>query len=622
MIGRKKELSFLENGLNSRGTLRVAFVSGMPGIGKSYLFEELAKRLANQNPHHLLVVINGGEVKDFHSLLSALARNLIPGSEISPKELHDCGRNLGTAIVDIENQLRGGLEPKEFRQKLATTYIDLIENALSASHVAPIAFTPILIFEDLELIPEPLKDWLANDFNQALRKSKFFQNTRFLLSSEKSMAHFEAFFASFGFSKPQEIQLFPLNESECIKLAQSKGITIIEGKFLKKQSGGIPSKLLKLLNNSSNLTSNGNLKMSESQKKNTIHPDAFSEKELSHLLFASYPTRINRYNLEFFCSPKEAAFSFNWLKRKPNIARNAGDGDLFLDEDLRRQMREFHKQEEPEEADRMDVLASVLDAFIELFPDPNSHWIPMSLQLFNSFSKELCGKIFSEVENEEILAFLETHAEQFERSGKFYRMNEESKLVTKRFIEVSEAQLDEELPEKIKRQWDLDQDKASEKKSKMELEQQNFQVEIGDIESQINSLASVKENLMQDFKNPAQNKPKKIYSFSSSSLLIVLGLGTIGASLFSDLIGSYHAACGIALTLFGFFWPSVEVKKPKVANVGAGPKLAIETQHRSMDHRIKGLANRANFINSSLEQLSKDIEGVNQGMNEPYLLNE
>ena len=76
MIGRKKELSFLENGLNSRGTLRVAFVSGMPGIGKSYLFEELAKRLANQNPHHLLVVINGGEVKDFHSLLSALARNL------------------------------------------------------------------------------------------------------------------------------------------------------------------------------------------------------------------------------------------------------------------------------------------------------------------------------------------------------------------------------------------------------------------------------------------------------------------------------------------------------------------------------------------------------------------
>ena len=61
----KKELSFLENGLNSRGTLRVAFVSGMRGIGKSYLFEELAKRLANQNPHHLLVVINGGEVKTF-----------------------------------------------------------------------------------------------------------------------------------------------------------------------------------------------------------------------------------------------------------------------------------------------------------------------------------------------------------------------------------------------------------------------------------------------------------------------------------------------------------------------------------------------------------------------------
>ena len=127
---------------------------------------------------------------------------------------------------------------------------------------------------------------------------------------------------------------------------------------------------------------------------------------------------------------------------------------------------------------------------------------------------------------------------------------------------------------------------------------------------------------MKDFENPIQAKTQKIYSFSSSSLLIVLGLGTIGASLFSDLIGSYHAACGIALTLFGFFWPSVEVKKQKVQNVGGGPKLAIETQHRSMDHRIKGLANRANFINSSLEQLSKDIEGLNQGINEPYFLTE
>ena len=45
--------------------------------------------------------------------------------------------------------------------------------------------------------------------------------------------------------------------------------------------------------------------MSELQKKNTIQPDAFSEKELSHLLFASYPTRINRYNLEFFCFQKK-----------------------------------------------------------------------------------------------------------------------------------------------------------------------------------------------------------------------------------------------------------------------------------------------------------------------------
>ena len=620
MIGRKRELSFLENGLGQHGTLRSALVSGKKGIGKSLLIETLVKRLINLNPWHLVAFVDGTEVRDLSSILASLGRSITAGGEIKQAALHEFGRKLGAAIIGAENELRHGLEASEFKKGIAAGYVDLIEESLAESKAQPERFTPVFIFEDLDLIPEEIQSWLTNEFNQSLRKSKFFKNTRFIFTSSSSGTAFETFFADFGFSELHEIPLQPFTDNECVKLAHSKGISNIDGQSLKKQSEGIPSKILKLLNNSSKLIHTDTLKMSEKNKKSAINPEEFSEQELTHLLFASYPTRINRYNLEFFCSPKEAAFCFNWLKRKPEVAKDAGDGDLLLNESLRRQMREFHKQEEPEEAERMEVLASVLDAFIEIFPNPNTHWIPINLQLFNSFSKDLCGVIFSELENEEILAFLDAHDDQFQRFGKFYRMDDESKLITKRFIEVSDAEVDEELIGKIQRQWDLDQDKASERKLKLEQEQKNFQIEIGDIETQINSLASAKENLMEDFKNPISAKPQKIYSFNSSLLLIVLGLGTIAASLFSDLIGSYHAACGIALTLFGFFWPTVEIKKPKVQTVGAGPKLAIETQHRSMDHRIKGLANRANFINSSLEQLSKDIDGVNQGMNEPYVL--
>ena len=115
-------------------------------------------------------------------------------------------------------------------------------------------------------------------------------------------------------------------------------------------------------------------------------------------------------------------------------------------------------------------------------------------------------------------------------------------------------------------------------------------------------------------------KPKKVYSFTTSFLLIVLGLGTVGISLFSDSFGVYHSACGLALSLFGFFWPIVEIKKPKAESSGAKPNLAIETQHRSLDHRIRGLANRATSINHMLKQIEEDLNVIDRGLDEPYLL--
>ena len=255
------------------------------------------------------------------------------------------------------------------------------------------------------------------------------------------------------------------------------------------------------------------------------------EQELTHLLFASYPTRINRYNLKFSVPPKKPHFASIGSKRKPALAKDAGDGDLFLNESLRRQMRNSTNRKNLKKLKEWRCWHRFSMRSLKFSPTP-THWIPINLQLFNSFSKDLCGVIFSELENEEILAFLDAHDDQFQRFGKFYRMDDESKLITKRFIEVSDAEVDEELIGKIQRQWDLDQEKASERKLKLEQEQKNFQIEIGDIETQINSLASAKENLMEDFKNPISAKPQKIYSFNSSLLLIVLGLGTIAASLF------------------------------------------------------------------------------------------
>jgi hypothetical protein len=85
------------------------------------------------------------------------------------------------------------------------------------------------------------------------------------------------------------------------------------------------------------------------------------------------------------------------------------------------------------------------------------------------------------------------------------------------------------------------------------------------------------------------------------------------------MLGSYHAACGLAVTIFGFFWPSVEIKNVNPDGSVSTSNLAIETQQRSLEHRINGLLSRANSIAISLENLGKEQTELEEGSAEPYL---
>ena len=86
-----------------------------------------------------------------------------------------------------------------------------------------------------------------------------------------------------------------------------------------------------------------------------------------------------------------------------------------------------------------------------------------------------------------------------------------------------------------------------------------------------------------------------------------------------DLFGSYHAAW-VSINYIWFLWPNVEVKTPRGATNGDVPNLAIETQHRSLDHRINGLLTRANSLAANLEALSGESSQLEQYSLEPYLV--
>ena len=59
MIGREK-LIYLKNGFSANGTLRCSFISGVDGIGKTTLIEEICHHLL-ESGNHLLISANGQE---------------------------------------------------------------------------------------------------------------------------------------------------------------------------------------------------------------------------------------------------------------------------------------------------------------------------------------------------------------------------------------------------------------------------------------------------------------------------------------------------------------------------------------------------------------------------------
>ena len=622
LIGRDKELAALTRSLSVEGTLRAALIHGPKGMGKSALIERTERELLDRKKVHLCLSHKASGYSNPLNFSASLARSARGSSDLIQSALNDFARKWGSLVISFERSRIHEENKDEWRIKLANSLVKTLEESLTAREISINDLTPVLILDDLDQYSDDGIDWLTGPFNQAIRSSELFKRCRFLFSSENPNHSLQGAFDRFGFERVQRFPLQPLGPAQCERLAGLHGFQSMAGAELKEISQGNPLKLLNIFKKSTILQKAKVSVMSEQTKKTLPHFSDFTEEEFQHLLFASYFKRVNRYNLEFLCSPRDAAFSYNWLKRQKNIASQEPDGCLVINQEIRDQIQEFHRQDNPDEAERLNVIATIVDAFLAIFPDSETHWVPVNLQALDSFTKDLCRKLFPEEERPKVFSFIENHEDQIVFSGRQMSLTPDAKLLTQRFMEVGGGAPRDGFLEKAIKQWDLDSKAATDKRRRMELEHSNLSEEATDIASQVEDLVLLKEKIIDDFKNPSKSdaSTKREYSFGSNKILLVIGLGTIAASLFSDAFGSYYAAVGIAFSLVGFFWPNVEERKAAaVATVGAGPRLAVETQQRSLDHRINGLVSRASSIKESLDGMSVELENLGQGLEAPYV---
>jgi hypothetical protein len=608
---KNTELADIRSGLSQKGKVRTAVLLGHRKGKVDEIITDICNSVLHVSPSAFWISLDSAKTATTYDWCSQFARNLRTNDGVPLASLAKFALTTGKSLspfkqVDNEDPL----EPSAgtaIADELVKNFEALTQagiNGSSAPHI-------VLAIKNFSDYSDEMLAWLSDSLNPAFRKSKFFKGCRFIFSTQQISDRETSFFNSFGFEKVNLVEVEPVkspktkvasNEEEETKdllhapeILNDSSMNLPLPKSLKKNDLSLS------LKKESTFTTNMDIKDAEKLLS------SFSEIEKEYLFLSSYPTRISRYTLEHFESARQAALTYNWLSRAKSLHRIHSSKDLLLDDDVRTAARILHASASPEKAEQWTTLASVLDAFHGLFPVDSIHWVAVNLQLLDSFDSRIIRKLFDAGHVDSVLRFIEDCKDLIVEKESRFSLSEEAKIVTRRYMELSGKSCLAGFDDRVRSLWLKDQEQHKTKMAQMDVEKNNVTSEIEDTLNQVASLKDLKDNLADDFRNPSGKKAEKIYSFTTSRALIVIGIGTVGASLLSDSIGSYHAACGLALTLFGFFWPNVEFKREAVTAGGLRSNLAIETQHRSLNHRIGSLCNRVQVMKGNLDAVEKKL---------------
>jgi len=529
--------------------------------------------------------------KDF---CSQFARNLRTGSGATPQDLARFALSVGKSLISVKPKDQSNIAEK----------IDETKEAIAlAAHYAELAKSNsklLLCIAGLDKVSEEVLFWLSGELNHAIRKVPAFRNTRFIFTTESENKKLEDFFNRFGFEKVRRCQV----------AKQSKGRDEFKAVSTGEDGNQADAQLKRLIIAESSPKLKDEKQVMEIPDVSEKFLSSFKEVEKLYLALASYPTRVSRYSLEHFTDSRKAALCYNWLKRQPNLRTLHPSGDLVLTDEARKHARAYHQSIEPEKSKQWGEIASVLDLFYQCLPYEQDHAIAINLQAFGFINQKLLDRLFNRDEQAGINLFVERNPDQLLSEENSFVLSDDAKLVTRRYMELCGKAPIPGLLERVQELWNEDQMHYQSKRAKLDQEKKNLTDELEDTLQQIVKMKELKDKLLEDFKNPQRFKPEKVYSFTTQKALIVLGLITCGASVYFDTLGSYHAACGLALTLFGFFWPNIEVKKATAGNEGPRSNLAIETQQRSLKHRINGLGNRAGVMKNNINDIDGQIATI------------
>jgi hypothetical protein len=630
IVGRKAELDGIRNGLSSGGSAKGFLFTGKDGIGKSTLLQESWREISHSGQPYIWIAPNFSTAFDEIQAATSLARGMDASSADLRQGLSSFARAFGQKAFELERELTKSetIVDSSIGEILSDQWLSSLFEALpEIKEKGGDGVTIVLAIDDLEKLPKKVVNWLANDFFPKWDDAGMAERTRCIFAAEANpVDEAEHLIQSACGNRVIKMKLRPFRASECTELASLLGIPSPDGENLRTLSGGNPGRLLQILKNepTTGMKTDSSLNANEEQNASFLSLDGFSTEETEHLFRAAYLPVVSKDSIGLFCNTREASLAFNWIKNAGNLAGVLSGNSLTLLKDVREQALSLHAKLRPEESAEWSSRAESHLAFEELFPNPHSRWIPVRLSSFQCFDKKVLTKLFGEEDGERMIEFVDQHQEVFEDHLGCYKFRPETMGIVSRYMSVNPKEEDDEsLLALITETWMHRKNENESKRNDLEAERGNIHSELSGIDKKIDTLNGLKENLLHRFLNPESRKPQREISLSVAPVLLVLGLTTIGVSLaFRDLFGPYHAAAGIALALFGFFWPTTKWQSQRqIAESGGMDRFAIETQQRMLGHKVMGLNTRKGRLRNTIEEIDESIEAIDASLQQPYISN-
>ena len=629
IVGRQAELDGIRNGLSPSGSAKGFLFIGEEGIGKTAMLEESWRTLSSSPNPIIWIAPNLSAAKDELGAASSLARGIDTSSSDLRAGLSAFARAFGQRVFEIQRESTktdfsdDSTVGAQLAENWSAHFLETLPELKASGTHTPLV---VLAIDDVGKLSDRVAGWFIGDFLPKCKESGISEQTRYLFTAEtKPDGQSLELIRSACDGRVIEMKLRGLRSAECFELAKSIGHASADGENLRTLSGGNPGKLLQILGNAQKQTLNAETPMNqnEEQTATTRTIEGFSSEETEHLFRVAYLPAVTKDSLGLFCNSRQASLAFNWLKHSDGLSETLPGNAIALHDDIRTQAISLHAEVRPEEAAEWEVRAECHLAFEKTFPILRSRWIPLRLANFQCFDEDVLRKLFGEDDSGAMMEFINDNPELFEEVLGVYKLIPEAMETVRRYKSVMNNPSEDDLSAMIAEAWSKRKSEGESRRVQLESERNSINQELSGIDKQIDDLKRMKDNLLQDFLNPEFRKPKRELSFTIAKVLLILGLVTIGASLaFRDLLGPYHAAAGICLTLFGFFWPSVKWQsQQQVAESGGMDRFAIETQQRMLGHRVTGLNTRKVRLNDSINQIDQDIEKLDAILQQPYVSN-